>query len=251
VAEEATFPCLIKPALSHVWRGRFGDRRVLLVDGPDALAREAGPSLEEGFELLVTEHVPGPDSNLEGALTIRRADGSYSLAYGRRKVRMYPPGYGAASIIESRREPETMELAKRLLEAGDFVGISSVEAKRHAETGERVLIEVNVRVPRWWALGDACGTEASWRLYGTLAGESLGPQPAQIEGVRTVVPSLELRAVVAHLSERRLTVRQVVAGYRGARDASAMSWRDPVPVLMLLSDFARWAWRALRERLRR
>ena len=40
VSEEASFPCLIKPALSHLWRGLFGDRRVILVDGPGALARE-------------------------------------------------------------------------------------------------------------------------------------------------------------------------------------------------------------------
>ncbi len=250
VSGMATFPCLVKPAMSHLWRGLFGERRVLVVNGPEDLKRVAGPALDAGLELLVTEHVPGPDRNLEGALTIRSADGSYPLAYGRRKVRMYPPGYGAASIIESAPEPEAMELATRLLDAAGLVGISSVEVKRHAETGERMLIEVNVRVPRWWGLGDAAGTEASWRLYATLAGIPLGSQPRQRSGVRTIVPALELRAALVHLRERRLTLRKLLEGYRGVRDVSGLSWRDPKPILLVLADFFGWLWRYLRRRAR-
>jgi predicted ATP-grasp superfamily ATP-dependent carboligase len=251
VREKATFPCLIKPSLSHLWRGLFGERRVLVVNSPVELANEARPALDAGLELLVSEHVPGPDTNLEAVVLIRRGDGSVALRYGRRKVRMYPPGYGAGSIHEATDVPETSALTESVLAEAGFVGLCNGEVKRHADTGERVLIEVNVRLPRGWALGDASGVDASWRLYATLAGIPLQAQPQQQAGVRIVVPALELRAAVVHLRERRLTPRQLLEGYRGVRDLSGLSWRDPLPVLLLLADFAKWIGRYVIARLRR
>ena len=250
VAEEASFPCLMKPALSHEWRRLFGEYRVIPLGNADDLAREAGPALDAGLELLVSEHVPGPDANLEGATTVRSSGGEYTVRYGRRKIRMYPPGFGAVAINECAEIPETMAMATALLDSVGFAGISHLEAKRHEQTDERVLIEVNVRVPRGFGLGDACGADASWRLYATLAGLPLGPAPPQRPGVRNVVPPLELRAIVAHLLRRKLTLAELLAGYRGVRSLNGLSWRDPVPALLVLADFAKWIGRYLRERLR-
>lgn len=44
-------------------------------------------------------------------------------------------------------------LSRRLLDAAGFVGVSSIGFKRHSETGEVVLIEVNVRIPQSFCLG--------------------------------------------------------------------------------------------------
>src|SRR5687767_14167375 len=52
VAAEARYPCVLKPALSHLWRALFGERRVILLNGPDDLRREAAPALEAGLALL-------------------------------------------------------------------------------------------------------------------------------------------------------------------------------------------------------
>jgi len=233
VAEQATFPCLIKPAISHLWRRLFGDRRVLPVCDRDQLLERVGPALDAGLELLVTEEIPGPDHNLEGAVTVRMSDGSYALRYGRRKLRQYPLGYGGGSLVESAMVPETMDLADRLLSTAGFVGVSSLESKRHAETGERVLIEVNVRIPQNYALGDACGADASWRVYAALAGLRLPPQPDPVEDIRVMVPSLETRAAVSSLYQGRATVRELLASYRGVRYFSGLSVRDPGPLLRL------------------
>jgi predicted ATP-grasp superfamily ATP-dependent carboligase len=229
----------------------FGERRVLVVGGPDELRRSVAEPLAAGLELVVTEHVPGPERNLEGAVTIRGADGSYPLAYGWAKPRQYPPGFGSGSLHTSGQFPETMALARRVLDATGFVGVSAVEAKRHDETGERVLIEVNVRVPQEFSLGDACGADASWRLYAALAGIPLPPQPDPLAGVKVVVPSLEPRAVAGGLMEGRLRLRQLVASYRGVRDLSGLSWRDPGPAVSLAWHELARAVRFLRRRARK
>jgi predicted ATP-grasp superfamily ATP-dependent carboligase len=252
VAGEVDYPCLLKPALSHHWRRLIGERRALVVSGADELARIAGPALDAELELLVTEHVPGPDRNLEGSVVIRAGDGSYPLVYGIRKLRSYPPGFGSGSLHEAADVPEAIALARRLLDAAGFAGVANVEFKRHAGTGELVLIDVNPRLPQCWGLADAAGTDASWRLYATLAGIEIGPQPAPRLGIRSIAPSLEPKAVLANFTERRQTLRQLLAGYRRVRDLSGLSLADPAPVLVLIAaqirSFARRLARPLRRR---
>jgi D-aspartate ligase len=245
LAAEATYPCLLKPVISHHWRRLFGERRVLPVRDPDELARLATPALEADLSLLVTEHIPGPDSNIEGAASVRRADGTYAFQYGRRKLRQFPPGAGAGSLFVSNWEPDTMELADKLLSAPGYVGMSVVEAKRHDESGEMVLIEANVRVPQSFAVGDAAGTGASWRLYATLAEIPLAPQPAPIDGVKVLLPSMEPRAAVSNVQQGLTTAGAVLASYRGVRSLSGLSLSDPRPAFGLALDHLRPATRAL------
>jgi D-aspartate ligase len=248
VAVEAAFPCLIKPVHSHRWRSLFGERRAIVVDGPGELIREATAPLDAGLDLLVSEHIPGPDCNLEGAMTVRCADGAYVLVCGRQKVRMHPPGYGAAAIDESAEVPEAVAMTKMLLGTSGFAGVSSSEIKRHGGTGELYLIEVNVRVPQAWGVTEVARTDGSWRLYATLAGLPLDPQQAQRVGVRNVIPSLEIRAVPTHLAERKLSLREVLDGYRGVRGFSGLTVRDPRPVLRLGRGYVKWLWGHLGSR---
>jgi D-aspartate ligase len=99
VAARTGYPCLLKAALSHRYRSVLGDRRVRLVPDADALMAAAGEAVDAGLQVLVGEHVPGPETSLEGAVTVRRADGSLALAYTRRKLRQYPPYYGAGAVM--------------------------------------------------------------------------------------------------------------------------------------------------------
>jgi D-aspartate ligase len=250
VAAEADFPCLLKPVLSHHWRRLFGEHRVLPVRDREDLARLAGPPLDAGLELLVTEHIPGPDQNIESVVALRVRDGSCPLRFGTLKHRQYPAGFGAGGMVESAAVPETVALAARLIEPIGFVGLLMVETKRSAETGEVALIEVNVRVPQYFGLGDGAGVDASWRLYATLAGLALDPQPPQVPGAKVIVPSLEPRAVVDSLRTGRTTAREVLASYRGVRSFSGLALDDPAPALSLTAQDLAPAARFLRQRSR-
>ena len=234
LAGRVDFPCLLKPVLSHEFRRLLGDRRVIVAADAGALRDAARPALEAGLEMLVAEHVPGPETALLGAVTVRAADGAETLAYTRRKLRQYPP-YGAGSILEAVPAPEVLAIARRLLDAAGFTGVSSLEAKRHAGTGEHVLREINVRVPQNIGLGVACGVDAPWRIYATLAGVPLAEQAPQRNGAKTIVASLEARAVPAYVAQGDLTVRGVLRSWRGVRDVSGLSAREPAPLLAFAS----------------
>jgi D-aspartate ligase len=137
-------------------------------------------------------------------------------------------------VLETVPAPGAMEMALRLLDAAGFVGFSSFEAKRHAVTGEHVLMEVNVRIPQNLGLGEAAGVEPAWRLYASLAGIPLPPQPAQRNGVKVIVPSLELHAAPAYIRQGDLSVRQLLSTYRGVRSVSGLSLSDPGPLLAFI-----------------
>ena len=231
-AAEIKFPCVLKPAMSHVWRRRFGERRAIVVSDADALAASAAPALDAGLEMLVSEYVPGPVSDIETAVIVRCSDGTLPLAYTKRKIYQHPE-LGAGTLHETCEASDTLTLARRLLDAANFVGLASVEAKRHASTGEVVLIEANVRVPQAFGLGDAAGVDASWRLYATLAGVPVRQQPQQRQGVRLLVATRELRALADVIGDAGM-LRRRIRSYRNVRVVSGIRFDDPRLVMSFL-----------------
>jgi D-aspartate ligase len=245
-AGEATYPCIAKPVLSHRWRAVFGEERVIFADSAEKLLAAGRRALDAELEIVVSEYVPGGDDAVEEAILVRAADGSYPVEFGCRKLRQYPPGFGAASLCLTAAIPETVALAKRLLDAAGFVGVAGVETKRHAKTGERYFLDANVRLPTQWGLGDAAGGNSSWRLCATLAGLPLELQPAIKPDTKLVFAQLELRAALDGLRSRdgagpSLTRR--LLSWRGAGDLGIADPRDIGPGIALVR-------RAVRSRLR-
>lgn len=245
-AEQVTYPCVLKPANIHY--GEIVGQKTKRVDRPADVLEHGARPVGTGLEMLLSELVPGPESNLEGAVTVRLADGSYPLAYGRRKLRQWPLDYGAAALMVAEEVPETMGLAHILLDACGFIGVSSLETKRHAVTGEVVLIEINVRLPQSFGLSKACEVDGPWRVYAALAGLPLDPQPAPRIGRKVVVPPLERRAATARIRRGELTWRAALGSYRGVRSVGLLNPSDPLPALAFAAAGARQRLSALHGR---
>ena len=190
------------------------------------------------------QYIPGDDADVEEAIVVRLADGSYPVCFGCRKLRQSPSGFGATAVGFSDPLPETTALARAVLDAAGFVGVAGVEAKRHRDTDERWFLEVNVRVPAQWGLGDACGAEASTRLVAALAGRELGQAPTPRPGVGIVVPVLDVRVMRERLHavparRRPLQLLRLLRPYLKARELGLLDPRDPGPGLAWLGAIAR------------
>jgi D-aspartate ligase len=249
LAAQAPWPCVLKPVYSHAWRGRYGEERVFVVQDAQEAARLLEQPLRDGVGMLLCQYVPGDDGDVEEAIVVRLADGSYPVCFGCRKLRQSPAGFGATAVGFSDPLPATTAMARAVLDAAGFVGVAGVEAKRHRDTDERWFLEVNVRVPAQWGLGDACGAEASTRLVAALTGRELGPPPTPRAGVGIVVPVLDARLVRGRLREmprlrRPLELLRLLRPYLKARELGLLDPRDPGPGLA-------WARIVVRRRLRR
>lgn len=239
LAPTAPWPCVVKPVLSHEWRRRFGEARAFLAEDGECAERLLQRPLNAGLEMLLCQYIPGGDEDVEEAIVVRLADGSYPVRFGCRKLRQCPPSFGVTALGESSELPETMALAERVLDEADFVGVAGVEAKRHRDTGERWFVDANVRLPAQWGLGDACGAQATPRLIEALCGQKLGPSPRLRAGVGFVQPDLDwqvLRPTVKAASSWRRPVLawDLMRPYLGARELGLLDLRDPGPLLAFL-----------------
>jgi D-aspartate ligase len=254
IAADAPWPCVVKPVLSHRWKGRYGEGHVYVVHGMDEARRLLERPLHRGVSVLLSQYIPGGDDHVEEAIVVRLADGSYPVSFGCRKLRQSPRGFGATALGVSDPLPETTALARRVLDAAGFVGVAGVEVKRHAETGEHWFIEVNVRMPAQWGLGDASGADASRRLVAALAGRACGPAPEPRAGVNIVVPLLDARATRALLREapprrRPALLLRLLRPYLGAGELGLLDPRDPGPGLAAVRTVAGRMLKRLRGRM--
>lgn len=236
LARDAPWPCVVKPVFSHAWRLRYGEDRVFVVHDADEAARLVERPLRDGVAMLLCQYIPGGDDAVEEAIMLRLADGSYPICFGCRKLRQSPRGFGATAVGFSDPLPETTALARRVLDEAGFVGVAGVETKRHPDTDERWFLEVNVRIPAQWGLGDACGAEASTRLVTALGGGALGPAPTPRAGVGIVVPLLDVQVLRELLREvprwkRPFRLLQLLRPYARAREIGLLDPRDPGPGL--------------------
>jgi D-aspartate ligase len=255
-AAQAHWPCVVKPVFSHQWRDRYGEKRAFFSEDAQAAELVVSRPLVDGVPMLLSQYIPGEDGDVEEAIVVRTADGSYPVRFGCRKLRQYPPGFGETAVGESSELTETMMLAQSVLDEAGFVGVAGVETKRHAETGERWFLEVNVRLPGQWGLGDACGVQASPRVVAVLCGRPLGAQPQLRAGVRFVQPDLDWHGVLpavraAPAGSRVGLAWRLMRPYLGARELGIFDPRDPGPLLALFAQFAGRRITRVRARLRR
>jgi D-aspartate ligase len=252
---EAPWPCVLKPTLSHEWRELYGEKRVFLVSDAQTAKRLLRAPLEKGLEMQLCQFIPGGDADVEEAIVVRVGDDNFPVRFGCRQLRQYPPRFGSTALGESYALPETMAIAQRVLDEAGFVGVAGVETKRHAETGERWFLEVNVRLPAKWGLGDACDAQASPRLVAALCGRRLGAAPAMRPGVRFVRPEIDWHGVTEALRaapalQRPGLMWRASRPYLGARELGVLDVRDPGPLLRLAREFSTRRVQRLAARLR-
>jgi len=111
------------------------------------------------------------------------------------------------------------------------------------------FLEVNVRIPTQFGLGDAAGLDASRRMARMLLGHDVGPQPPVRRRARLLFPQQEVRAARAALraapaGERLATAHRLLRSYAGVRDLGILDPRDPGPGAALVGQ-------VLRRRLQR
>jgi predicted ATP-grasp superfamily ATP-dependent carboligase len=255
VEDEAPWPCVVKPILSHEWRARYPQERVFLVEGATEARNRLARPLGDGIGMLLCQYVPGGDDDVEEAIVVRLADGSYPVSFGCRKLRQWPAGFGITAVGEALPLPEATAIAEKVLDEAGFVGVAGVEVKRDANTGRRWFLEVNVRMPGQWGLGDACGADATARLVATMLGKAVGPPPEPAAGVRMVLPEFDAYVVLPALRsvpawKRPRLAWRLLRPYFGAREFGMLDPRDPGPGLALLRKLLRRRFVRLRARLR-
>ncbi|MEL7158076.1 MAG: carboxylate--amine ligase, partial [Actinomycetota bacterium] len=170
------YPCILKPTVRTPAWNRATAIKAFVVGGPDELLRRYDEHQHLAETMLAQELIPGPETAHYTCNLYVDATGEPVLTHVSRKLRQWPiaTGQGCASV--SVDDDEIRLLAERFFASLDFLGLGYLEIKRHAQTGEEVLIEPNVGRPTGRsAAADAAGTELLYSLYCDALGL---PRPA-------------------------------------------------------------------------
>jgi len=244
VARTITYPCVMKPLSSHLWRQgnnweQVGARKAVRIDSVDVLFGEYRRISQADPRVLIQELVPGCYLDANSTLV---------AAFTARKLVQIPAGFGTGCIVETVNRPELIEPAAKLLRHMGFTGIAEVEFKWHAGDRSYKLIEVN---PRPWdqhSLGRVSGVDLIHFAYCEYAGMPRPTAGTAEPGRKWIAEDAFLMAALRMLWTQDSNLRELFALARGKRLYAIWSSRDKRPFLMYLSRvIPQLAWTGLRR----
>lgn len=240
VANQASFPSILKPTESTYWHTREissllrkglldGRAKVVLCATPEELISAHGQIARLDPRMIVQEVIPGDDSQLVYAPFYISRSGEMLGYFAGRKHRVIPTGFGSASFVETFADPAFMELVARVLAAVEYRGLGGLEFKQDPRDGEYKLIEVNTRFGMWDGLGVHCGVDLPWISYCDAVGLPVQPQLEYRSGVTWIDWQRDVRAFIDYRRRRQLTFDEWRASVRGVGMQAIFSRTDPKP----------------------
>ena len=234
IAREIECPCLIKPFQPNAtWRETF-DTRLFLADSPEMLKELYGLIYPVHQDLIIQEYMPGDDSQVKWGVTYLDAKHQPLAVWTGRKLRMYPRGFGTATLAESVREPWIAESVVQILSAIGHRGYGVIEYKQDRRDGKLKITEATGG--RTWfphSLVTRSGINLPLIWYRDVLG--MPPMPVQTrfeEHIKWIHEERDLKTVQLYfLPEKRLTRWSWLMSYRGKRTYAYSAWDDPGPIL--------------------
>jgi len=230
VSQQAVFPCLIKPVLSHLWQREYGSK-LAYARTPEELRARGGGAMSRGLDIMVQEYIPAPDDEIYCAYSYTDRTGCLLGSCVVRKLRQHEPRFGNSSMSECVLQPEVTELGHRLLQELGYRGVSSVEFKRDPRDGRFKLMELNVRATLLMTLAADSGVNLPWLMYRDMCGEPPPSRPLTPRrmGKRVGILANDIRvARYYRRMERNFSYLKWMWSWVGTRDLY-FAWDDLGP----------------------
>lgn len=225
--ETAAFPVVVKP--SRPWLR--SKTKTSLVLSPQALLDIYRRSEGQESNLLIQEHIrDGEDWFFNGYTD---ANSECLAGFTGRKLRSFPPQFGAATLSRSVTNPVLLRQAEALVKAIRYAGIMDIDYRFDRRDGQYKLLDFNPRIGAQFRLfEDSERIDVARALYRDLTGQSIRRSP-QIEGRVFVAEPHDCLTSIHHLLHRAISVRDWWRSFEGAREFAWFRWNDPVPFIMI------------------
>lgn len=228
--DELVFPLMIKPRLSHLFEEKFG-RKHVIVDSFDELLAAFDVAAGAGMDMLLMEHIPGPDDRLCSYYTYLDEAQRPLFHFTKRIIRRFPSGMGAACYHITDRVPEIAELGNRLFKHVGLRGLANIEFKQDPRDGQYKLIECNARFTASNCLVSASGVKLAEYVYNRLVGRPLPAMDDYRVGLRLWDPFRDWKAFRELRAMGQLTFGKWFAGVLRRQTFAYFAWSDPMPAV--------------------
>ena len=230
------FPVIIKPPIREPFYTRTRkkairvDNRKELIDKYTKAAKVVGSSQT----LMVQKLVPGGAENLFSVGSLCR-NGELLAKVVARRPRQHPMDFGHAStFVETVDIPELEELARRILRAMGYSGLSEVEFMLDPGDGKYKLIEINARAWGWHTIAIAAGVDLPYLSYQDMLGEKVKEDgfATDVKWIRLVT---DIPTVIIQLLKGRMKFTDYLDSLRGKKEFAVLSLKDPMPFIVELA----------------
>ncbi|MGY5768006.1 carboxylate--amine ligase [Vibrio cincinnatiensis] len=244
-----TFPVLIKPStrvdiVADVFRNLFLETLEEFEEKKEIIVNRTNL----GVEFIVSEFVPGDDTNIYAYTCFRSQDDVIQNEWTGKKLTQYPDNYGVFCSASNQAPEQVLEQGRALVEALDAYGIIEPEFKYDIRDQKFKLMEVNLRSMMWHRTGKISGV----RLHKSMYDYAIGLQP--IKDVQVKQPIIhfvymahEIGNLIARKGYWKHFKHNVFGG--GKRVWAIYEWSDPKPFLYSLYILTKLSISACRKRL--
>ena len=241
IASEISFPCIVKPALQREFTNEFGEK-VLRAE-----TREEFLSLcaRAGHHPLLAQEIIGAGLvSFYSLCSYVGRDGEAKGVFVGRKLEQYPPDFGTACLVDSRRVDEIVERGVEILREFGYHGISEVEFLYDEPSNDFKLLDINTRVWKWIGLPIRAGIDLPWFAYADAVFGSVESAGRQRDGLRWVYLKdyITLRRARAGIDANTLTREDWLALITGVSESESeivdavLSIDDPAPFVQMIES---------------
>lgn len=237
--ENIKFPVLMKPnkrddLKTKVFRNIYFDnmssfkRSAKLIEG----------YLSQGIHFLMSEFIPGDDTNIYAYTGYRSKDGKILNEWIGKKLNQFPDLFGVFSSA-SNEAPEIIRLhGRKLLEGMDIFGIAEPEFKFDYRDGEYKLMEINLRSMMWHRTGNLSGVNLQYTQWCNAIGCK---SPTQVQKMDTIVHYVYMKHEILNLFYRKNYLKSFVGNVFGSdnREFAVFDKDDIKPFLHDLTTYPR------------
>ena len=234
--DEAAFPIMLKGIDGQRLWERTGKKMFIVNSRAELLDTYARAEDPERPNLMLQEYIPGGDNTIWMFNGYFNAESECLAGFTGKKIRQCPIHTGSTSLGICLPNPQVEETTCRFMKAIGYRGILDIGYRFDARDGLYKVLDVNPRIGATFRLFvGANGMDVARALYMDLTGQKVVSSPAR-EGRKWIVEDLDAVSTYRYMREGSLTLREWFNSLVGIEEAAFLSWRDPLPFLMMLMN---------------
>ena len=243
------FPILIKPLVRddlncEVFRNMYIDSMFTFSSARKTLLSW----INKGVKFLVSEYVPGDDTNIYAYTCFRSQEGLILNEWTGKKLTQYPDNYCVFCSSSNEAPEKVLTQGRKLVKALDIYGIVEPEFKYDMRDQTYKLMEVNLRSMMWHRTGSISNVKLQKTQYCYALGKSCEKyQQIKDQRIHFVLMLHEIPNLISRKGYWRFFVQNLFDCDK--RVWAVFEWHDLLPFFFSLKLLLRKSLKVLIDRL--
>ena len=234
IAQEATFPLVVKPAVMYSFHQMFGKKAFRCDDKKYLIAKceEIGKKIPLS-SIIIQEFLSGGAKSLYsfGAFAVNGEPKAWIMV---NRIRQNPMDFGnSTTFAVTCQIPEMEESARQILKETNYTGLAEVEFMFDEPTKSFKFLEVNTRAWKWHSISTGLGFGFLSELI-KYENKQTGDFKTASKNMAWVERLTDFTIILKESLKGRMSLWKAMKTYRQKKVSAVWSWRDPLPALMYL-----------------